>query len=97
MSTKPLTDSTIRQRFGWWARFSAIVAPTVAILALLSTCGGIRLLGAQTAADAAQQHQEIETRFDAKLSASLVRIEAAIDRLNSRIDAAIAPKAKNEP
>lgn len=83
------------QRAGWWVKYAAVVGPTVALLTLLSTCGGLRVLGVQTTRDADTQHKELESRMVDRLDKSMGRIEQAMGRMETRLDAAIQRQGRD--
>jgi cell division protein FtsB len=76
---------TKRRRNGWWIKFGMVVAPTVALLSLLSTCGGVKLIGLQTINEAAEQHRIIREESNEKLKESMDEIKQAIKDLDDRV------------
>jgi hypothetical protein len=86
-----------RRRSGWWVKYVAIVVPMTTILTALATCGGVRLLGAQTVADAEKQHQALaseikaaEERNNQALQTSLSQVNSSVSQLTTRLDAFMA-------
>lgn len=51
-----------KQKTGWWVKFGAIIGPVIAIMSLMTMCGGVKLLGALPLEDAERSFKEAEAR-----------------------------------
>lgn len=82
-----------RERWLFWAKMSIVVGPTVALLTALSTCA-INGMDLQTKTAAATEHLAIEEKAEETIEKEIAKVDASINRLSDRIDAALSRRRR---
>jgi hypothetical protein len=77
------------QRFMFWSKLGVLIAPTILVLTFfLTTCGGVKAIGGQTAEKAEEQHRQMKVEEEAQrllLKADFdAKIKAAEDRMTQQ-------------